>query len=125
MRAHSRLHIESLEARDLPSGVADNFESATYPYAPGGWSQWSSTGSQYYQVNRTAVLSGTQSVAVFGNTNVESRIWQPRAQSGDVSLSLAVPRRYAGADSALRPRLDTECGGEQFHRRQHFRRRQG
>lgn len=85
-----RLTCESLEVRDVPSAVVDTFDNSQYPYAPGGWQQWASNHSHYYSVSRSASLSGSQSVGIYGTLNVESRLWKSESVSGDVTLSLAV-----------------------------------
>ncbi len=87
----SSLNLESLETREVPAAlIADNFDTTSPYYAPAGWQQWSSNGSQYYGVHRSAPLSGPQMLTIYGTTGVSSRLWQPTAVTNDVSVSLAV-----------------------------------
>ncbi|CAN5560789.1 hypothetical protein BH11PLA2_BH11PLA2_04460 [soil metagenome] len=89
LTAH-RLNVDSLEAREVPAALVDGFGTSALYYAPSGWQQWASNNSQYFQVTNSAAASGTQAVAIYGNVNVQSRLWQPEAQSGTIAVSLAV-----------------------------------
>lgn len=89
-RTRRALAVDTLESRDVPAALADGFETATAAFAPNGWQQWASNGSQYYQVTRSTAAEGSQSVAIYGNTNVTSRLWKSDVFDSDVRLSLTV-----------------------------------
>lgn len=88
--ARSPFRCEQLEARETPAGVADSFDVARFPFAPAGWRQWAANGQEYYGVTRSAAVSGSQSLAVYGTVGVESRLWNTTAVGGDVVVSAAV-----------------------------------
>jgi len=89
MPPHGRtfLRVESLETRETPAAlVAETFEDARFPYLPGGWQQWASNNQEYYGLTRTAATSGTQALAIYGNTNLQSRFWNSTSLGGNVTV---------------------------------------
>jgi hypothetical protein len=82
--------VAPLEVRDVPAGLAESFDSAPLYFAPAGWQQWSSNGSQYYSVMPSNGVSGSKGVAVYGNTNLTTRLWKADALSSNVAVSISV-----------------------------------
>lgn len=87
-----KLSLVTLETRDTPTGltsasfVADTFEQANFPFLPAGWQQWASNGQDYFGTTRATATSGSQSIAIYGTTNVTGRFWNQTAISGDEIL---------------------------------------
>ena len=87
------LRCEWLEPRDTPAGplVADSFDQiTTYWLPPANWQSATTNGQDYYGVGWAAALSGTQSMAVYGNLGVTSYGWNTTPVPADVVVAAAV-----------------------------------
>ncbi|QEL20312.1 putative glycoside hydrolase [Limnoglobus roseus] len=84
-------HCAPLEARETPAvAFTESFDTSPFPFAPGGWQEWSSNGSDYAAVNRDHATSGQQALALYGTLGVQSRIWTSTVNPGDVSVQAYV-----------------------------------
>ena len=81
------LGLQQLESRETPAAaVAESFDTARFPFKPAGWQEWASNGQEYYATTRNAATSGQQSLAIYGNVNVQSRLWNATDAGADVAV---------------------------------------
>jgi hypothetical protein len=85
------LALTTLETREMPAAaLLDSFETSRFPFQPLGWQDWASNNQDYYATTRTAVPVGTQGVAIYGNIDVRSRLWNLTAVESNVETSFQV-----------------------------------
>jgi hypothetical protein len=83
----SLLQFTQLEARETPSAVvSESFDTARFPFKPAGWQEWASNGEEYYATTRNAATSGQQALAIYGNIDVRSRLWNATSTGSDVAV---------------------------------------
>lgn len=84
------LQLQQLEARETPASLSESFDTAPFPFKPAGWIEWTSNDQDYYATTRTAATSGQQSLAIYGNINVASRLWNSADVGNDLNLSAQI-----------------------------------
>lgn len=89
-QGRSSLRLTQLETRETPASIAETFDTAKFPFKPAGWLEWASNGQEYYATTRNAATSGQQALAIYGNINVQSRIWTTTNVGTDVALEAQV-----------------------------------
>lgn len=83
----SSLQLQQLETRETPAApLAESFDTAQFPFKPAGWQEWASNGEEYFATSRNAATSGQQSLAIYGNIDVRSRLWNSTDVGADVTV---------------------------------------
>jgi hypothetical protein len=95
-RNSTRLSVEQLESREVPTVTVENFDAVSVGALPTGWSQWSSSTPAYAASNSRA-YSAPNSLASTAASNVTSRAWSPVAAPADSAITATV---YADSLSA-------------------------
>jgi len=86
----SRLNVECLESRDVPSTVTQTFDTITPPALPSGWTEWSNDGSTVFATAAGQGVSGSVGVVSSGVSRTAGLAWPMQTQSGDTAVSADV-----------------------------------
>ena len=95
-KAHARVvpQLEFLEPREAPSAspwLLETFNSISLGSLPGGWSQWSSSGTGAFGVISTTTANGTRDLAVSASTSgLTARAWVNSLVPADAQVSAMV-----------------------------------
>lgn len=87
-RSQSRLNVESLESRDVPSATPSF--TATPPALPSDWTQWSNDGSTVFQTAAVQGSSGSVGVVSSGGSTTTGLAWQTQPEPGETAVSAEV-----------------------------------
>jgi hypothetical protein len=103
------LHLEELEKREVPStspSSLQTFDHVTAPALPGGWSQWSSNGTDIFATSAAQSLSAPNSLISTTSSSVAGRAWEAAATAtgtgvqADILVNSLVPTQLiAGGDN--------------------------
>lgn len=89
-----RLSLECLERREMPATgdwIAEAFQVRTSTDLPSGWSQWSTDGTNSFQVDTTGAGLGDRGRLVSaGRSSTGGRAWLTQEYGADVEVSAAV-----------------------------------
>jgi hypothetical protein len=89
-----RLSLESLEVRETPAAgdwLAEAFQSRAANGLPVGWNQWSTDGSNFFQVDATgAGLGDLGRLVSAGRSNTGGRAWLAQEYAADLEVSAAI-----------------------------------
>src|SRR5262249_11213150 len=86
-----RLAVESLEGRDVPSGLPvgtlanQTFSGLTVGTLPLHWSQWSNQGS--FAVSNDTALGPTRALSTLGASGQSARTWLNTSQPPNIQIS--------------------------------------
>ena len=90
---HLRNHLESLEARDVPSAtpwLVEAFQRGPSSGLPAGWSQWKSTPIAGFQVDGTGGLGDSGQLVSRSANPTDARAWLSAPFAANVETSAAV-----------------------------------
>ncbi|MBX3400753.1 MAG: hypothetical protein KF873_18620 [Gemmataceae bacterium] len=89
-----RLSLECLEGRETPAAgdwLAEAFTARAANGLPTGWSQWSTDGSSFFQVDAAgAGLGDAGRLVSSGRSNVGGHAWLAQEYAADIEVSAAV-----------------------------------
>ncbi|MBA4062701.1 MAG: hypothetical protein C0501_03150 [Isosphaera sp.] len=88
--ARPRLCAESLEARDVPSAVAESFDTTAPGAAPVGWQAWAGGAPGGFAAAPARALSPGNGFAASGGSTTAARAWSAVDQPADVTAAAAV-----------------------------------
>src|SRR5882724_31849 len=88
----ARLTVESLEARENPSGAfpLQTFDQTAPPALPAGWGTWSTDGTAVFQTAAGQGLGGSTGLVSSAGSRTAGLTWYPQPVSGDTGAGLAV-----------------------------------
>jgi len=90
-RRGKKLHIETLENREVPAVlVSENFDTTAPGSLPAGWDQWSNVGMFSYALSQTKAASGSSSLATSGTSTTTARFWRQSVLPADTSIAASV-----------------------------------
>jgi hypothetical protein len=91
-RTRTRLSIECLEAREVPSTspVTENFDTTTAPALPSGWTQWVDGTTTTVATATAQGLDGTAGLVFNGTSTAAARAWSGDAVGRDDAVSVTV-----------------------------------
>src|SRR5262245_51992273 len=90
--SRARLVVESLEARENPSGAfpLETFDQTAPPALPTGWGTWSNDGTTVFKTAEAQGVGGSTALLSSAGTRTAGLAWYPQQVSGDTGVELAV-----------------------------------
>ncbi|VTU01282.1 Uncharacterized protein OS=Vibrio sp. MED222 GN=MED222_09663 PE=4 SV=1 [Gemmataceae bacterium] len=91
-RTRTRLSVECLEAREVPSTspVTENFDTTTAPALPAGWARWTNNGTAPVGTSAGDGVGGSNALVLGGGSAAASRTWSGDAVGGDDAVAVAL-----------------------------------
>ncbi|QJW92799.1 hypothetical protein [Frigoriglobus tundricola] len=86
----TRMTLEPLEPRDVPSSTTQTFDTTPVPALPTGWTQWSSDGSTAFATAAGQGTGGTVGAVTTGGSRTAALAWQTQTEPGDTTVSADV-----------------------------------
>jgi hypothetical protein len=86
----SRLKVERLECRDLPSSIAQSFDSTALTALPSGWAQWSNDGSTVFAATAGQGVNGSVGIVSSGGSQTAGLAWPTQIEPGETAVSAEV-----------------------------------
>ena len=86
----ARLHLEYLEARENPSGLAETFDAIVPPALPAGWAAWSNNDSAVSSTAAGKGVGGSVGLVLTGGSTTAGRAWSSEAQPADTGAASSV-----------------------------------
>lgn len=86
-----RLHVESLEAREVPaSPLIETFDSVAPPALPTGWGKWSNDASNIFTTVAAQGAAGSVALVSTGGSRSSGLAWSGESVPGDTGAAVSV-----------------------------------
>jgi Big-like domain-containing protein len=86
----SRLQVEFLEAREVPSAPTETFDSLVPPSLPGGWGRWSNTTTDIFSTVTGLGVDGTNALVGTAGSRGGGRTWFGSPVSADTGAEISI-----------------------------------